>query len=121
MVMGVFVRPRCFGCPFVHTRCDPQMIMGITGTPASFAMRAAPERKVLSSKLRLMVSSGNTPTSSPAFNASTASRYDSWASPRSTGMCFMARIMGPEILWSKTSFFAMKRMYRLVARAGIPA
>ncbi len=74
MVIGVFVRPSRLGWPFVHTRCDPQMTMGTTGTPASFAIRAAPDRNALSSKLRLIVSSGNTPTSCPARSASTARR-----------------------------------------------
>ena len=36
-------------------------------------------------------------------------------------MCFMPRMSGPEILWSKTSFFAMNRMTRRCLIAGKPA
>ncbi len=61
--MVVFVRPRRFGKPFVHTRCEPQITIGTMGVPDSRAMRAAPDLNSLSSKLRLIVASGNTPTS----------------------------------------------------------
>ncbi|SHW01488.1 Uncharacterised protein [Mycobacteroides abscessus subsp. abscessus] len=42
------------------------------GTPASWAIRAAPVLNSLSSKLRLMVASGYTPTISPLRRLSTA-------------------------------------------------
>ena len=45
------------------------MIVGSSGTPASAAIRAAPALNSLSSKDRLMVASGNTPTISPARSA----------------------------------------------------
>ena len=68
------VRPSRLGRPLVQTRCEPQMTVGSSGTPASAAIRAAPALKSLSSKDRLMVASGNTPTISPARRASTAAR-----------------------------------------------
>ena len=68
------VRPSRFGRPLVQTRCEPQMMVGSSGTPASAAIRAAPALKSLSSKDRLMVASGKTPTISPARRASTAAR-----------------------------------------------
>ena len=74
------------------------------------AMRAAPDLNSLISKLRLMVASGYTPTSSPLRRLWTADLYDSAPAPRSTGMCRSARMIGPEILLSKPSFFAMNRM-----------
>ena len=73
-VIGVFVRPRRFGLPFVHTRCEPHRIIGTIGTPASCAMRTPPVLKDLSSNEREIVSSGKMPTSSPRFRAATASR-----------------------------------------------
>ena len=56
------------------------------GTSASRAMRAAPVLKSLSSKLRLMVASGYTPTISPARNCSTATEYAPAPARRSTGI-----------------------------------
>ena len=72
--MGVRVRPSRLGRPFVQTRCEPQITVGNSGTPASAAIRAAPALKSLSSKDRLIVASGKTPTISPDRNASTAAR-----------------------------------------------
>src|SRR5699024_7150614 len=92
MRIGRPVRPRCLGCPFVHTRCEPQITTGTMGTPASSAIRAAPVLNSLSSKLRLMVASGNTPTSSPARRYPTASAYEPPPLARSTGMCFIPPI-----------------------------
>jgi hypothetical protein len=56
-------------------RPDPlraQMTIGMIGTSASTAMRAAPDLNSLISKLRLIVASGYTPTSSPRRKYSTA-------------------------------------------------
>ena len=50
----------------------PQTISGTIGTCASSAIRAAPVLNSFSSKLRLMVASGYTPTISPARSRSTA-------------------------------------------------
>lgn len=60
------------GRSLVQIRCAPQTICGTIGTPASIAIRAAPVLNSLISKLRLMVASGYTPTSSPAFSILTA-------------------------------------------------
>ena len=106
----MFVRPSRFGWPFVHTRCAPQITTGMTGTCASYAMRAAPDLKSLISKLRLIVASGYTPTSAPRRSLATAAWNESVPAVRSTGMCLSARMIGPVTLLSKTSFFAMKRM-----------
>ena len=48
-------------------------VTGMTGTPASAAIRTAPVLIAFTVNDWLMVASGNTPTSSPARNAFTAS------------------------------------------------
>ena len=82
------------------------------GTPASSAMRAAPDLNSLISKLRLIVASGYTPTNSPALSISQAWSNDAAPLPRSTGMWRRLRMIGPVILWSNTSFLAMNRTLR---------
>ena len=72
MQIGVRVRPSRLGRPLVQTRCDPQIVIGSNGTPASCAIRAAPLLNSLSSKEREIVASGKTPTISPRRSASTA-------------------------------------------------
>ena len=72
-VMGTFGRNSFLGCPLVQIRCAPQTITGTIGTPASTAIRAAPDLNSLISKLRLIVASGYTPTSSPSLRFLTAS------------------------------------------------
>ena len=65
-VIGNLSRPNDFGWSFVHARCAPQTISGMIGACASSAIRAAPVLNSFSSKLRLMVASGYTPTISPS-------------------------------------------------------
>ncbi len=60
--------------PLLNSRCPPHTTTGTRGTPASIAIRAAPVLKSLSTKARLMVASGKTPTTSPARSACTAAR-----------------------------------------------
>lgn len=71
-LIGIFLRPIALGWSLVQMRCAPHTISGMIGTPASSAIRTAPVLNSLSSKLRLIVASGYTPTSSPARSASTA-------------------------------------------------
>ncbi|COX47415.1 Uncharacterised protein [Mycobacterium tuberculosis] len=73
-------------------RCAPQTIMGIIGTCASSAIRAAPVLNSRSSRLRLIVASGCNPTSSPARNRCTATAYASAPTLRSTGMSWACLI-----------------------------
>ena len=109
--------PRSFCLrPLVQTRWLPHTITGMIGTSASTAIRTAPVLNALSSKLCETVASGKTPTSSPLRQASTAASKLPAPASRSTGMCFMPRIRGPLILWSKTSFLAMKRTSRFLGR-----
>jgi 1-acyl-sn-glycerol-3-phosphate acyltransferase len=61
-----------FGRPLVHSRWVPQRAIGSSGTPASAAIRAAPVLNFFRVNERLMVASGKTPTTSPAFSARTA-------------------------------------------------
>ena len=82
------------------------------GTSASIAIRAAPDLNSLSSKLRLIVASGYTPTNSPARSARTAASKDAAPLARSTGMWRSLRITGPMTLWSNTSCLAMNRTSR---------
>ena len=121
MMIGTLGRRSFLGSPLVHTRWEPQMVTVMIGTPAASAIRTAPDLKPLISKLRLMVASGNTPTSSPALRRSTASSNDALPAVRSTGMCLSSRMIGPATGCSNTSCLAMYRMNRLCTRAGRPA
>lgn len=67
-----------------------------------------------------MVASGNTPTISPERSEASACAYASSPCLRSTGMCFIPRISGPETLCRKTDSFAMKRTSRFCGRAASP-
>ena len=97
------------------------MIIGMSGTFAVRAMRTAPFLISLISSDRLMVASGKTPTSSPAFSAATASRKAADPASRSTGMCFMPRMSGPATGCLKMPSFAMNRTRRWPTRsAGTP-
>ena len=40
--MAVLLRPRFLGASLVQTRCEPQTVVGRSGTPPSWAIRAAP-------------------------------------------------------------------------------
>ncbi len=121
MWMGMRMRPSCLGWSFVHTRCDPQIVVGRMGTDASLAIRTVPDLNSLSSKDREIVASGNTPTISPARSASTAARNDAAPACRSTGMCFIPRMSGPAYRWPKMLSLAMNRTYRRERRATRPA
>ena len=92
------------------------MTVGIRGTPAACAIRIAPGLNSLSSKLRLMVASGNTPTSSPAFSAASASRNAAEPAARSTGMWCIPRMSGPETGCRNTDSLAMNRTSRPTSR-----
>jgi hypothetical protein len=81
----------------------------------------APALNSLSSNDRLIVASGKTPTISPARSAATAARNEFAPASRSTGMCRMPRISGPDTRWSKTSCLAMNRTSRPAGRAASPA
>ena len=96
---------------------------GMIGTSAAIAIRAAPDLNSLISKLRLMVASGYTPTSSPSLSRWQASANEDAPLSRSTGMCRRLRMMGPLTWESKTSFLAMKRTLRprCCLYAGSPA
>ena len=72
MEIGIPLRPRCLGRFLLHTRCEPQMVVGRIGTPASCAIRTAPGLNSLSSNERDIVASGKTPTISPSLTACTA-------------------------------------------------
>ena len=97
------------------------MTVGSSGTRAAAAIRTAPALNSLSSKDRLIVASGKTPTISPDFSAASASRNDADPASRSTAMCRIPRMSGPLTLWSKTSFLAMKRTSRCAGTAASPA
>lgn len=75
MVIGVWLRLKLRGWPLVHSRWVPHRAMGMRGTPASWAMRAAPDLKLFSVKDCEMVASGKTPTISPERNESSACWY----------------------------------------------
>ena len=120
-VIGMLVRPSRLGWSLVHTRCDPQIAIGISGTSAACAIRMAPLLKSLSSKAREMVASGNTPTISPALRAPTAARKDDAPAPRSTGMWCMPRISGPLTRWWNTCSLAMNLTSRPDGCAASPA
>jgi hypothetical protein len=90
------------------------------GTPASTAMRATPALRSFTVKLVLIVASGKTPTTSPSLSARTADSKAAVPALRSTGMCFMARMKGPEKPWWKTAAFAMNRTRRRCGRAPSP-
>ena len=57
-------------------RWAPHTMCGTIGTPAAIAIRAAPDLNSLISKLRLIVASGYTPTSSPSLSRRQASSND---------------------------------------------
>ena len=99
----------------------PHTAIGISGTPASWAMRAAPDLKLFSVNDWEIVASGKTPTISPERRESSACAYAVSPCLRSTGMCFMLRISGPEILCRNTDSFAMKRTRRFCGRATRPS
>ena len=120
-MIGVRVRPSRLGRSFVQTRCDPQITTGSSGTAASAAIRAAPDLNSFSSKDRLIVASGNTPTSSPPASAPTAFAYDAAPSDRSTGMCRIPRSSGPATGCANTSCLAMNRTTRFTSSAAYPA
>ena len=61
------------------------MTCGMIGTPAPWAMRAAPLRMERISKLREIVPSANTPTSSPSLASSMPFTMEAPPSMRSTG------------------------------------
>ena len=82
------------------------------GTSASIAIRAAPALRSLTVKLRLMVASGKTPTTSPSLSARTADSKAAAPALRSTGMWRIARMNGPANQWPKTADFAMNRTSR---------
>lgn len=111
---------RSFGRPLVHNRCVPHSAIGTTGTPASAAIRTAPDLMSFTVNDRLIVASGNTPTTSPAFRRSTASRYEARPAPRSTEMWCMPRMSGPATRLPKISFFAMNRTRRFAGCAPSP-
>lgn len=72
IVTGMWLRLKFRGRPFVQTRWVPQSAIGISGTPASWASRAAPVLKPLSVNDWEMVASGKTPMISPARSDSSA-------------------------------------------------
>jgi hypothetical protein len=72
MVIGVWLRLKFFGWPLVHRRWVPHSAIGISGTPASWAMRAAPDLKLFRVKDWEIVASGKTPTISPDRSDSSA-------------------------------------------------
>ena len=57
---------------------------------------------------------------SPERSDSSACAYAASPCVRSTGMCFIPRISGPEILCRKTDSFAMKRTRRFWGSAASP-
>ncbi len=61
----MWLRLKLRGRPLVQIRCVPQSAIGISGTPASWARRAAPDLKLFSVNDWEMVASGKTPTISP--------------------------------------------------------
>ena len=66
IAIGTLGRHILRGWSLVQMRWAPQTMCGMIGTSAAMAIRAAPDLNSLSSKLRLIVASGYTPTSSPA-------------------------------------------------------
>src|SRR5918994_3639469 len=84
--IGVWERLKLRGRPLVQTRCDPQMTVGSSGTPAALAIRTAPDLNSFSSNDREIVASGNTPTISPPLSAVSAERNEAVPASRSTGM-----------------------------------
>jgi len=104
----------------VYILCVPHRITGTTGTLAEAASLVAPLLNSFSSKLRLMVASGKTPTTSPARRYSRAVRYDDAPADRSTLMWCSERISGPDTRWSKSSRLAMKRTSRWEGWAANP-
>ena len=85
----------------------------MSGAPASMAILADPENALRGTKERLIVPSTNMPTTSPWASASDAcSNASCTRPPRSTGMCFIPRMRGPEIGCSKISRLAAKRTRR---------
>ncbi|SHW67698.1 Uncharacterised protein [Mycobacteroides abscessus subsp. abscessus] len=102
-------------------RCTPQTITGMIGTCASSAIRATPVLNSLSSKLRLIVASGYTPTSSPARSRSTATGYASPPELRSTGMSPARLTRKLPIGTCCTSALSMKRTRRRRWVAASPA
>ena len=94
----------------------PQMAAGTSGTPASSAIRAAPERQRASCRLRRpfsrRVPSGNMTTMCPSRHSRIAVSIASRScSPRRTGKAPQAAMNGPSGN-QKSSDFAMKRRYR---------
>ena len=66
MVMVIVLwREKSRGWSLVMIRCVPHRMRGISGTSASSAIRTAPVLSSLIRKLREIVASGKTPTSSP--------------------------------------------------------
>jgi hypothetical protein len=76
--------------------------------------------KLFSVKDCEIVASGKTPMISPARSDSSAWRYAASPWARSTGMCFIPRISGPEILCRNTESLAMKRTRRFWGSAARP-
>lgn len=84
-------------------------------------MRAAPDLKLLRVNDWEIVASGNTPMISPERSESSACWYADSPCARSTGMCFIARISGPDTVCRNTDSFAMNRTRRFCGRAVRPA
>ena len=84
----------------------------MSGDLVAFASRSAPVLNSLGSNGRLIVASGKSPTTSPAFSAASASRKLCIPASRSTEMWCMPRINGPANQWAKIGSLAMKRTYR---------
>ena len=93
--IGTFGRHIFLGCPLVQIRWAPQTTCGMIGTSAAMAILAAPDLNSLISKLRLIVASGYTPTSSPSLSFWQASENEDAPLSRSTGMWRRLRMMGP--------------------------
>jgi hypothetical protein len=105
--------PSARGRPLVNSRWLPHTAPGTIGTPARWAMRTVPLLPGSGTNDRLMVASGNMPTSSPSRSSPTAWSMLAVGSPaRSTGMWRIARISGPETGWSKVSCLAANRTRR---------
>ena len=104
----------------VFMSCVPHVTIGISGTPASAAMRTAPVLSSLISIDRLIVASGKMPTISPDRRYSTAVLYDCSPLSRSTLMWWNERIRRP-VAPSKASRLAMKRTSRLLGCAASPS
>ena len=63
----VLPREKSRGWSLVISRWVPHSATGISGTPASAAIRAAPDLSSLTSKEREIVASGKIPTTSPSW------------------------------------------------------